>query len=174
MLFVAGLVGLLAGPFLVAMLFLQGRAVANDLGSHRMSGFERLTYFLRALPATFTPVLLALAIIGMLLAWSWNKRGQATVMACWIVAGYATFTFFGQKEPRFAIYWFPPLVYFAVGVITQFFQKPQLRMRNAGSRGAAGHNNGGACMEPATTVHFRLPERSFATGESVSRGNRFV
>ena len=132
MLFVAGLVGLLAGPFLVAMLFLQGRAVANDLGSHRMSGFERLTYFLRALPETFTPVLLALAIIGMLLAWTWNKRGQATVMACWIVAGYATFTFFGQKEPRFAIYWFPPLVYFAVGVITQFFQKPQLRIAMRG------------------------------------------
>jgi hypothetical protein len=68
-----------------------------------------------------------------LLAGRWNKRGQTSVMVCWILAGYLTFSFFGQKEARFAIYWFPPLVYFAVGLLTQFFQVPQLRraMRTA-------------------------------------------
>jgi hypothetical protein len=132
MLVVAGLVAVLAGPFLALMLFLQGNAVANDLGSHRMSGFERASYYIRTLPATFSPALLALAVLGILLAWGWNKRGQATMMVCWIVAGYVTFSFFGQRESRFAIYWFPPLVYFAVGLLTQFFQNPKLRVAGRG------------------------------------------
>jgi len=132
MLVVVGLVALLAGPFLVLMLFLQGNAIANDLGSHRMGGFERVTYYIRTLPAAFSPLLLALAVLGLLLAWRWNKRGQATMMVCWIVAGYVTFSFFGQREPRFAIYWFPPLVYFAVGLLTQFFQQSRLRMAMRG------------------------------------------
>jgi hypothetical protein len=51
---------------------------------------------------------------------------------CWIFAGYLTFTFFGQRENRFAIYWFPPLVYFAVGLLTQFFQTPRLRLAMRG------------------------------------------
>ena len=127
MLWVAVLVTVLAGPFLVLMLLLQGNAVANDLSSHRMNGIERLTYYARTLPATFSPALLALAVLGLLLARRWNTRGQATMMVCWIVAGYVTFSFFGQRESRFAIYWFPPLVYFAVGLLTEFFQKPRLR-----------------------------------------------
>jgi hypothetical protein len=133
MLVVAGLVALLAGPFLVLMLFMQGNAVAEDLGSHRLTGFARISYYIRTLPPTFSPALLALAVVGMLLAWGWNKRGQATMMGCWIVAGYVTFSFFAQREPRFAIYWFPPLVYFAVGLLTQFFQNAKLRpvMRGA-------------------------------------------
>jgi hypothetical protein len=132
MLVVAGLVAVLAGPFLALMLFLQGNAVANDLSSHRMSGFERASYYIRTLPATFSPALLALAVLGMLLARGWNKRGQATMMVCWIVAGYVTFSFFGQRESRFAIYWFPPLVYFAAGLLTQFFQNPKLRVAGRG------------------------------------------
>lgn len=132
MLAVAGLVAVLAGPFLTLMLFVQGNAVANDLSSHRMSGFARASYYIRTLPATFSPALLALAVLGMLLARGWNKRAQATMMACWIVAGYVTFSFFGQREARFAIYWFPPLVYFAVGLLTQFFQKPKLRLAGRG------------------------------------------
>ena len=127
MLWVAVLVTVLAGPFLVLMLLLQGNAVANDLSSHRMNGIERITYYARTLPATFSPALLALAVLGLLLARRWNTRGQATMMVCWIVAGYVTFSFFGQRESRFAIYWFPPLVYFAVGLLTEFFQKPKLR-----------------------------------------------
>jgi Dolichyl-phosphate-mannose-protein mannosyltransferase len=127
MFWVAGLVAALAGPFLVLMLLLQGNAVANDLSSHRMNGIERVTYYARTLPATFSPALVVLAVMGLLLARKWNTRGQATFMICWIVAGYLTFSFFGQRESRFAIYWFPPLVYFAVGLLTEFFRKPKLR-----------------------------------------------
>jgi len=125
--FVAVLLVLVAGPFLVAMLWLQGNAVANDLGSHRMRGLERVTYYLGSLPSTFSPALLALAIAGLVFARRWNRRNQTMMMLCWIAAGYFTFSFFGQKEARFAIYWFPPLVYFAVGLLTQFFEQPKLR-----------------------------------------------
>lgn len=127
MFWVAGLVAALAGPFLVLMLLLQGNAVANDLSSHRMNGIERVTYYAQTLPSTFSPTLLVLAVLGLLLARKWNTRGQATLMVCWIVAGYLTFSFFGQRESRFAIYWFPPLVYFAVGLLTEFFRKRKLR-----------------------------------------------
>ena len=124
---VGGIVALVAGPFLVLMLFMQGKAVAKDLGSHQMSGWERISYYPGTLPSSFSPALLVLAGLGLLLAWRWNKRGQALLMGCWIVAGYLTFSFFGQREARFAIYWFPPLVYFAIGLLTQFFRLPALR-----------------------------------------------
>jgi hypothetical protein len=125
---VAAMVAVLAGPFLVLMLVMQGKAVANDLGSHRMSGWERISYYAESLPGTFSPALLALAVLGLLLAWRWNRRGQTSLMVCWILAGYLTFSWFGQKEARFAIYWFPPLVYFAVGLLTQSFKAPRLRI----------------------------------------------
>jgi len=127
-LIVAGLVAVLAGPFMALMLFMQGKAVANDLGSHRMSGWERFSYYFETLPGSFSPALLVLAGLGLLLAWRWNRRGQTVLMACWILAGYSTFSWFGQRETRFAIYWFPPLVYFAVGLVTQFFRVPRLQV----------------------------------------------
>jgi hypothetical protein len=49
-------------------------------------------------------------------------------MGCWVLSGYLTFSWFAQREPRFAIYWFPPLVYFAVGSITRFFRAGGLRI----------------------------------------------
>jgi len=125
---VAVMVAVLAGPFLVLMLVMQGKAVANDLGSHRMNGWDRISYYAESLPGSFSPALLALAVLGLLLAWRWNRRGQTSLMVCWILAGYLTFSWFGQKEARFAIYWFPPLVYFAVGLLTQSFKVPRLRI----------------------------------------------
>ncbi len=127
-LLVAGMVALLAGPFLLLMFFMQGKAMANDLGSRRMSGWEQVSFYADALPHSFSPLIFVLAALGLLLAWRWTKRSHAVIMGSWIVAGYITFSFFGQKEARFAIYWFPPLVYFAVGLLTQFFQVPRIRM----------------------------------------------
>ena len=106
---------LLAGPFLVLMLYVQGNAVANDLSSHRMSGFERIRTTCARCPPHFRQLCLLWRSWGCCWPQRWNKRGQAIMMVCWIVAGYVTFSFFGQREPRFAIYWFPPLVYFRRG-----------------------------------------------------------
>lgn len=109
--------------------------MAHDLGSHRMRGVERITYYVSSLPGSFSPAWLALAALGLLLARRWNKRGQTAVMVCWIVAAYLTFTFFGQRDARFGIYCFPPLVYFAVGLLTQFFQRPRTRVAMRGLAG---------------------------------------
>ncbi len=130
---VAGTVAVLAGPVLALMLLMQGKAVANDLGSHRMAGWERLSYYIVTLPKAFSVFLFVLAVLGLALSWRWDKRERTLIMLCWIVAGYATFTFFAQREARFAVYWFPPMVYFAVGLLTQFFRVHRLRtvMRTA-------------------------------------------
>ncbi|HTS35578.1 MAG TPA: glycosyltransferase family 39 protein [Candidatus Solibacter sp.] len=125
---VAGMIAALAGPFLFLMLVLQGKAMASDLGSRRMSGWEQVSYYASSMPNSFSPLMFALAALGFVLAWRWSRREQSVVMACWILAGYITFSFFGQKDFRFAIYWFPPLVYFAVGLLTQFFRAPRLRV----------------------------------------------
>ena len=122
------IVGIFAGPFLMLMFFVQGKAVANDLASYRMSGWERITYFSQVLPDTIPPTLLLLALIGAALAFRWDVPKRTAIMGCWILSGYATFSWFGQREPRFAVYWLPPVVYFAVGLITRFFRTERFRM----------------------------------------------
>jgi 4-amino-4-deoxy-L-arabinose transferase-like glycosyltransferase len=132
-LWAVGLGCLLVGPFYGLMAVTQGRAMANDLGSHQMSGWMRLTFYLRTLPLTLTVPLLLLSLVGILFAKRWNRAGQAVPMVCWILAGYITFTLFGQAESRFAIYWVPPLVYFAAGFLTQCFHLPKVRLAMRGS-----------------------------------------
>jgi len=126
-----GIVALLAAPFLALMLVVQGRAVASDLGLHRLTGWARLTYYSESLPHSFSPILLVLALAGLALAFRWDTRRHTTIMCCWVLAGYLTVTGFGQRDERFAIYWLPPLVYFAVGLLTQFFRTslPHIAMR---------------------------------------------
>jgi len=124
----AAIVGVLAGPFLILMLLLQGKAVANDLGSYRITGWERVTYYGQILPNTMSPILLVLALLGAALAFRWDAPKRTAIMGCWILSGYATFSLFGQREPRFAVYWLPPLVYFAVGLVTRFFRTERFRL----------------------------------------------
>ena len=122
------IVAVLAGPFLMLMMFLQGKAVANDLGSHRMSGWERITYYAQTMPGSFPATLLVLALLGAVLAFRWDVPRRTAIMGCWLLSGYLTFSWFGQREPRFAVYWFPPLVYFGVGLITRFFRSGPMRV----------------------------------------------
>lgn len=124
----AGLCVLLVVPFYTLMLIAQGHAVAKDLGSHQMSGWKRLTYYWTTLPATFTIPMLGLSGLGFLTAPRWDRKRNTLLMACWVLAGYVTFTFFGQNEARFSIYWFPPLVYFAAGLLMMGFRTPAFRL----------------------------------------------
>jgi hypothetical protein len=128
-----GIVAVLAGPFLVLMFVVQGKAVATDLGSHGLTGLARFSYFSEALPHFFPAILLVLALAGLALAFHWDTPRHTTIMGCWVVSAYLTFSCFGQPEERFAIYWLPPLVYFAVGLLTQSFQQfsPRAAMRLA-------------------------------------------
>ena len=121
------IVAVLAAPFYVLMLVSHGASVAKDLGSHQLDGLRRLAYYWKSLPHTFSIPLLVLSGLGIAISRRWNRRGQTVLMLCWIAAGYLTFTFFGQSEARFAIYWFPPLVYFAAGLLTEGLQTPWMR-----------------------------------------------
>jgi 4-amino-4-deoxy-L-arabinose transferase-like glycosyltransferase len=127
-LIVAVLGALVVGPFYGFMLVAQGRAVANDLGSHQLRGLERFAFYLRTLPMTLTLTVLLLALLGLALSYRWDSKFNTQIMVCWWLAGYLTFTFFAQRESRFAIYWFPPLVYFAAGLLMKGFRLPSLRM----------------------------------------------
>jgi dolichyl-phosphate-mannose-protein mannosyltransferase len=124
----AGLSVLLVAPFYVLMLVVQGRAVANDLGSHQLWGWERLTYYWTALPRTFTLPMLGLSVVGFIASPRWDRSRNTLLMLSWVLAGYVTFTIFGQSEDRFCIYWFPPLVYFAAGLLVKGFRLPGLRL----------------------------------------------
>jgi hypothetical protein len=125
----AAIIAVLAGPFLTLMLFfLQEKAVANDLGSRRMRGWERITYFGQTLTSSFAPTLLVLALLGAALAFRWDVPRRAAIMGCWVLSGYLTFSWFGQREARFTVYWFPLLVYFVVGLITRFFRVSRVRV----------------------------------------------
>lgn len=124
---VAGMGCVLVGPFYGLMLVSQGHAVAHDLGSHQASGLSRWTFYLQTLPRMFTGPMLALSLLGIVLAQRWTTKRQFVLMMSWLIAGYATFTFFGQREERFSIYWFPPLAYFAAGLLSQYFQIARVR-----------------------------------------------
>lgn len=121
------IIAALAGPFYLLMLVSHGASVAKDLGSHQLEGLRRLGYYWKSLPHTFSIPLLILSGLGIAMSRRWNRRGQTVLMLCWIAAGYFTFTLFGQSEARFAIYWFPPLVYFGTGLLTEGFQTPWMR-----------------------------------------------
>ena len=121
------ILAVLAGPFYLLMLMSHGASVAKDLGSHQLIGLQRIAYFFRSTPRTFSIPLLGLSALGLAISQRWNRRGQTALMLSWIAAGYFTFTLFGQSEARFAIYWFPPLVYFTAGLLTQGFQTPWMR-----------------------------------------------
>src|SRR5205823_2696237 len=43
---------------------------------------------------------------------------RALVMGVWIVSCYVSFSFLGQKAPRYVLYWIPAFVFFAVGPLT--------------------------------------------------------
>lgn len=133
-LWAAAIFAVLTGPFYLLMLLSQGRAVAHDLGTHHLTGWSRITYYVTTLPGAATPLILGLSLIGLALCRRWSPKGQTELMLCWIAAGYVTFTFFAQSAPRFTIYWLPPVVYFAVGFLTQFFRVRTLRLA---ARGAA-------------------------------------
>jgi len=133
MLWATAIFAVLTGPFYLLMLLSQGRAVAHDLGTHHLTGWSRVTYYVTTLPGAATPLVLGLSLIGLVFCRRWNQKGQTELMLCWIAAGYVTFTFFAQSAPRFTIYWLPPLVYFAIGFLTQFFRMKTLRLAARGT-----------------------------------------
>jgi hypothetical protein len=49
-------------------------------------------------------------------------------MLTWMVTCYGALTLIGHKEARYIIYWIPPFLYFASGILFCFFREPRLKL----------------------------------------------
>lgn len=113
-----GIVVVIASPFYALTAVMHGREVlaAVEKGSRHIS--HPWAYYLNALPRQLGWPVLVVAIIGLIISPWWVKRRNVAPMLLWIVSCYLTFNLFAEKDPRYIIYWIPPLVYFAVSVPT--------------------------------------------------------
>ncbi len=108
---------LIAGPFYAAALALHLPTIAADVfqGTVRENPW---TFYPRALPRQLGWPLLALSVVGFLISPLWTSVRRVRPWVLWIVACYATFSFFAQQDPRYILYWLPPWIFFAVGGVT--------------------------------------------------------
>lgn len=117
----------LIAPFYVLVYMVHWKTIAMDLGEHKVSAWYSSTVYWRALPEQLGWTLLLLALIGILMSWQWDRSRNVMLMMSWILACYGTFTLIGHKEPRYALYWVPPFLYFALGMLTTYFRPPVLK-----------------------------------------------
>jgi hypothetical protein len=129
------LCGVLIAPFYTLVYFLHWKTIEMDLGQATQSASraKELLFYLQALPGHLGWVLLGLSILGIVTSRSWDRPQNLLLMLSWIAACYLTFTAIGHKEARYAIYWIPPLIYFATGCLTCFFRSPVMRVVAAGA-----------------------------------------
>lgn len=122
-----GIVFVIAGPFYVLTGVVHGPEVlaAIEKGSRSIS--HPWEFYLAALPRQLGWPVLVLTLIGLISSPWWGKRRNVVPMLLWIGSCYLTFNLFAEKAPRYIIYWIPPLVYFAVSVLTS--SRLPLRLR---------------------------------------------
>jgi hypothetical protein len=117
----------LVAPFYVLVYKIHWNTIAMDLGEQHTSAVNSATVYWRALPEQLGWALLLLALIGILVSWRWDRPRTVMLMLSWILACYGTFTLIGHKEGRYALYWVPPFLYFALGLLTAYFRTPVLK-----------------------------------------------
>lgn len=117
----------LTAPFYTLVYLVHWKTIAMDLGENRASGGHRVLFYWNALPKHLGWTVLLLGILGILTSRWWDKPRVTAVMLSWILACYATFTLIGHQEARYALYWVPPFLYFALGLLTCYFRKPLSR-----------------------------------------------
>lgn len=119
---------LLVSPFYTLVYAVHRRTIAMDLGEHSARGGGPWFFYPKALPGQLGWTLLALGILGILTSRAWGRPKVSGIMLSWIVACYVTLTLIGHKEGRYVIYWIPPFLYFASGLIFCYFRKPQVKV----------------------------------------------
>jgi len=117
----------LVAPFYVLVYRIHWKTIAMDLGEQHTPALNSATVYWRALPEQLGWALLLLALIGILVSWRWDRPRNVMLMLSWILACYGTFTLIGHKEGRYALYWVPPFLYFALGMLTTYFRPPVLK-----------------------------------------------
>ncbi len=122
---------LLAGPFYILAFAHHARTIAEDVFVGTAGSDHPYLYYFAKLPNSMGWPLLILSLLGIATSPWWEKRESLKIMLSWIAACYITITPLGQKEPRYAIYWLPALVYFAVGPWVSLLRRPRLRLVGA-------------------------------------------
>jgi 4-amino-4-deoxy-L-arabinose transferase-like glycosyltransferase len=117
---------LVAGPFYAAALALHPQTIAADV-LQGTGEAEPWSYYLRALPRLLGWPLLLLSMAGMVTSPWWIGFRRIQPLLLWIVACYVTFSFLGQKDPRYILYWVPAFVFLAAGVLSSRAVPRQLR-----------------------------------------------
>ena len=110
----------LAGPFYVLAFRLHAGTISKDVLNASVSEISRFTFYFLTLPGQLGWPLLVLSVLGIVTYRLWDKDRNAKFMMLWIVASYLTLTFVGVKSARYAIYWIPPFIYFAVAPLSAF------------------------------------------------------
>lgn len=121
----------LTAPFYTLVYLVHWKNVATDLGQKSNSVSEAIAFYWKVLPDQLGWAIFLLAIVGVITAGQWARPKVPVIMLSWIVACYVTFTVIGHKAPRYAIFWIPPFLYFAVGPLIEHFRKPALRIAGA-------------------------------------------
>jgi hypothetical protein len=111
-------------PFYAVVFHFHRSTIAMDLVRHAATAMARgsdnyalrqALFYITALRLQLGWILLALAIVGVLSSPYWGKREAHRFMLAWILACYVTFTLISHKEPRYSLYWIPPVTYFVSG-----------------------------------------------------------
>ena len=120
-------VALIAGPFYLLVYRVHWGTTSMGLSESKVSGVAGLLFYLRSLPGQMGWTMLWLSLMGMVTTPRWERKKVILLMLSWIVACYVTFTLIGLKDERHTIYWLPPFIYFASGMLTRMFSRKPLK-----------------------------------------------
>ena len=121
----------LTAPYYILAYRVNWQTLAMDLNEKSPSNGMSWLFYWKVLPDQLGWAFLGLALLGIATCRYWGKPKFNGIMLVWIAACYATFTLIGHKEPRYILYWVPPFLYFACGLMLCFFRAPWLKVAGA-------------------------------------------
>jgi hypothetical protein len=122
---------LLISPYYALVYAVHWKTIAMDLSEKGLEGIDRWLFYFKVLPGQLGWGLLGFGLLGILTSRKWARPEVVGIMLSWMVACYVTLTVIGHKEARYVIYWIPPFLYFASGLLFCFFRKPALKVAGA-------------------------------------------
>jgi hypothetical protein len=120
-------IALIIAPFYYLVYHTQFTTTVATLTDKRISSGAGWLYYFRFLPGQLGWIVLPLSLLGLGTSFLWDARRNTLLMVAWIVSCYLTFALIGVKEDRLSIYWLPPFVYFATGMLMRWFSRPLLK-----------------------------------------------
>jgi hypothetical protein len=106
--------GLLLVPWALVVYRWAPVHVASVFTTNKPWNPHRWTYYLNALPELFSPLLLGLAMVGVVLGLvGAAQRRETKTVVIWTVASYLAYSYIIVREPRYVLVLGPPLIILA-------------------------------------------------------------